>query len=202
MGANGKRRHEKRATTTIAILDAAEKLFSERGFTGVSVRDIGAEAGVSHALVHRYLGSKQDIYRAVLKRNESSIRQAAGDTEELSVAISRMVREGLEHRRPYLRIIAHSALSGLPFSATMGRFPATERLIEIAEQRAAAVAGEADELEPRFAVAAIVALFVGWAAIEPWILPAAGLDDLDEAAIIEGLERVLLDLAARLLPDD
>lgn len=199
MSANGKRRHEKRATTTIAILDAAEKLFSERGFTGVSVRDIGAEAGVSHALVHRYLGSKQDIYRAVLKRNESSIRQAAGDTEELSVALSRMVREGLEHRRPYLRIIAHSALGGLPFSATMGRFPATERLIEIAEQRAAA--GEAGELDPRFAIAAIVSLFVGWAAIEPWILPAAGLDDLDEEAVIEGLERVLLDLAARLLPD-
>ena len=201
MSANGKRRHEKRATTITAILDAAEKLFSERGFTGVSVRDIGAEAGVSHALVHRYLGSKQDIYRAVLKRNESSILQAAGDTEELSVAISGMLREGLEHRRPYLRIVAHSALSGLPFSASMGRFPATERLIEIAEQRAVAAAGEADELEPRFAIAAIVSLFVGWAAMEPWILPAAGLDDLDEEAILEGLERVLLDLAARLLPE-
>jgi AcrR family transcriptional regulator len=201
MSTSGKRRHEKRARTTDAILDAAEKLFSAHGFAGVSVRDIGAEAGVSHALVHRYLGSKQDIYRAVLKRNEDSIRQAAGDADDLAVAISRMVREGMQHRRPYLRIVAHSALSGLPFDATMGRFPATERLIEIAEQRAAAATSEADRLEPRFAVAAFVSLFVGWTAMEPWVLPAAGLDDLDEEAIIEGLERVLLELVAHLLPE-
>ena len=57
-----------REQSTAAILDAAEKLFSERGFTAVSVRDIAAEAGVSHALVHRYLGSKQDVYRAMLVR--------------------------------------------------------------------------------------------------------------------------------------
>ena len=55
-----------REQTTAAILDAAEKLFAERGFTAVTVRDIAAEAGVSHALVHRYLGSKQDVYRAML----------------------------------------------------------------------------------------------------------------------------------------
>ena len=55
-----------REQTTARILDAAEKLFAERGYTAVSVRDIAAEAGVSHALVHRYLGSKEQVYRAML----------------------------------------------------------------------------------------------------------------------------------------
>ena len=55
----GDKRRGGREQTTAAILDAAEKLFAARGFTAVTVRDIAAEAGVSHALVHRYLGSKQ-----------------------------------------------------------------------------------------------------------------------------------------------
>ena len=47
-----------REATTVAILDAAEELFSVHGFSAVTVRDIAECAGVSHALVHRYLGSK------------------------------------------------------------------------------------------------------------------------------------------------
>ena len=70
-----------REQTTAAILDAAEKLFAERGFTAVSVRDIAAEAGVSHALVHRYLGSKEQVYRAMLGRRETVIRDAATPEE-------------------------------------------------------------------------------------------------------------------------
>ena len=70
-----------REQTTAAILDAAEKLFAERGFTAVTVRDIAAEAGVSHALVHRYLGSKEQVYRATLSRRETTIRDAATPEE-------------------------------------------------------------------------------------------------------------------------
>ena len=65
------------------MLDAAERLFSERGFTAVSVRDIAQAAGVSHALVHRYLGPKEEIYRAVLKRNEDVMRAVASGTDDL-----------------------------------------------------------------------------------------------------------------------
>jgi AcrR family transcriptional regulator len=193
-------RGAKREATTLAILDAAEKLFSERGFAAVSVRDIGQEAGVSHALVHRYLGTKQEIYRAVLRRNEDSIRNAAGATDDLAAAISLMLRKGLLEHRRYLRILAHSALSGLPFDSTTDRFPATERLIEIAEARAAGAPTAGPEgMAPRFAIAAIVSLYLGWAAMEPWILPATGLDGLDEEAIIDGLERVILGVAAQQL---
>ena len=89
------RRRGGREQTTAAILDAAEKLFAERGFTAVTVRDIAAEVGVSHALVHRYLGSKQDVYRAMLARSEGAIVSAAADNGELLTATSLMLREGL-----------------------------------------------------------------------------------------------------------
>jgi TetR/AcrR family transcriptional regulator, repressor for neighboring sulfatase len=184
-----------------AMLEAAADLFSQHGFAAVSVRDIAAAAGVSHALVHRYLGSKEEIYRAVLRRNENLIRDAGGDTEDLATALSLMLRDSQMRHRQYLRMVVQSALGGLPFDATMGRFPATERLVELAEQRAADAGPAAeDELTPRFVIAAIVSLNLGWAAIEPWILPATGLEDLDEETILAGLERVILGIAAQQLP--
>jgi len=50
-----------------ACVQAAADLFSERNPSQVSVRDIAARAGVSHALVHRYLGSKEDILARALE---------------------------------------------------------------------------------------------------------------------------------------
>jgi TetR/AcrR family transcriptional regulator, repressor for neighboring sulfatase len=188
-------RGTKREATALAILDAAEKLFAERGYAAVSVRDIGQEAGVSHALVHRYLGTKRDVYRAVLKRHEDSIRSAAGETEDLAAAMSLMMREGLLRHRQYLRLIAQSALGGLPFETTMGRFPAVERLVELAEAREAASASAAVNAVPaRLVVAAAVSLYLGWTAMEPWLLAATGSEDLDEETVVAGLERILLDI--------
>ena len=184
----------RREATTAAILDAAEELFALRGFTAVTVRDIAERAGVSHALVHRYLGSKADIYRAVLMRGEDGIVAAAPDDPDLFSTASLMLREGLTQHRGYVRLVAHSALHGLSYDRTAGRFAATERLVELAEQAAAAASAEQIEkgLDPRFVIACVVALFLGWSATESWVLAATGLNDMDETEIIDGLERVIL----------
>jgi TetR/AcrR family transcriptional regulator len=50
------------------ILDAAEKLFAQSGFAAVSMRAIGAEAGVSKANVFHHFGSKDKLYKAVIQR--------------------------------------------------------------------------------------------------------------------------------------
>ncbi len=49
------------------LLDAARRLFAQRGFEGASVRDITAEAGVNLAGVTYHYGSKEDLYHAVLE---------------------------------------------------------------------------------------------------------------------------------------
>lgn len=200
--AGGDQRRAGREQTTAVILDAAEKLFSERGFTAVSVRDIAAEAGVSHALVHRYLGSKAEVYRAVLVRDEDAIRVAATDQEDLLAAASLMLREGFANQRRYVRLIAHSALHGLSYERTAGRFAATERLLELA-LAAAASEGDArdpDALDPRFVIAGVVALFLGWMATEDWVLRAAGLDDLTEEEVVDSFERVVFQILRENLP--
>jgi AcrR family transcriptional regulator len=192
-----------REGTKAAILEAAEELFSERGFSAVTVRDIAERAGVSHALVHRYLGSKEDIFRAVLLHNESVILAAAPDNPLLLESVSLMLRHGLTHGRSHVRLLVRSAMSGLPYDRTTGRFEATERLVELAEQAAASASpGERTEedLDPRLVIACVVALFLGWATTASWVLPAAGLPDMDEAEATDGIERVILGILRHNLP--
>lgn len=44
-----------------SILNAAEKLFAEKGFDGARVSEIADEAGVNKALIYYYFDSKEDI---------------------------------------------------------------------------------------------------------------------------------------------
>jgi AcrR family transcriptional regulator len=192
-----------REATATAMLDAAEELFSSRGFSAVTVRDIAERAGVSHALVHRYIGSKDDIYRAVLRRGELGILQAAPASQDILATVKLMLREGLGGHRQYVRLIAHSALHGLSYDQTSGRFAATERLIELAESTAASASSAEHaekDIDPRLVVACVVSLFLGWAAAESWVLPASGLRDMDEAEAMDGLERVMLGILRQNLP--
>lgn len=51
------------------IFASAERLFAERGFDGVSVRDIANDAGVNSALVGYYFGGKQGLLSEVYTRH-------------------------------------------------------------------------------------------------------------------------------------
>lgn len=54
--------------TRTQILDAAEVIFAERGFSGASVRAITDLAGVNLAAVGYHFGSKADLIAAVARR--------------------------------------------------------------------------------------------------------------------------------------
>jgi AcrR family transcriptional regulator len=47
-----------------AILDAARRLFAERGYNGATIREVAAMAGVSPAMVMKTVGSKEALYAA------------------------------------------------------------------------------------------------------------------------------------------
>jgi len=191
-----------REQTTAAILDAAEKLFSERGFTAVTVRDIAADAGVSHALVHRYLGSKEQVYKAMLRRRETVIRDVAPAEDDLLEATKLMLREAVLNQRAYVRLLTHSALHGLSYERTIGRFAATERLVELAREVAAAEgdARDPDAPDPRFVIASLVAMLMGWSAAREWVFRAAELEPVGDEEFVAQFERVALDLERLYFP--
>ncbi|MDX3899128.1 MAG: TetR/AcrR family transcriptional regulator [Sphingobium sp.] len=50
------------------ILDAAEELFSLRGYEAATVREITRHAGVPLGLANHYFGTKEDLFREVIGR--------------------------------------------------------------------------------------------------------------------------------------
>src|SRR5438094_5227685 len=56
-------------STRDTILDAAERRFAERGFAGVSMREIAADAGLKNqASLYHHFRNKRALYEAVLTR--------------------------------------------------------------------------------------------------------------------------------------
>jgi AcrR family transcriptional regulator len=60
-------RRRNAASTRKAILDAAVAAFCQRGYDGVGVREIAADAGVTAMLVNRYFGSKEGLFEEVVE---------------------------------------------------------------------------------------------------------------------------------------
>lgn len=50
------------------IARVAERLFSQSGYDGVSIRDIANGAGVNSALIGYYFGAKEQLYRTLFER--------------------------------------------------------------------------------------------------------------------------------------
>jgi AcrR family transcriptional regulator len=66
------------------ILNAAEKLFSQKGFKGTTTKDLAAKAGVHEAVLFRHFTSKRDLYRATLELKISRNRPSALEQMEQS----------------------------------------------------------------------------------------------------------------------
>jgi len=60
------RRAEEKAARRQAILDAAKRVYSDKGFLGATVEDIAAAARVSVGTIYLYFRSKEDLYVSLL----------------------------------------------------------------------------------------------------------------------------------------
>jgi AcrR family transcriptional regulator len=108
-GGTGSRSH----ATRERILDAAERLFAERGFYGVSVRDVTGAAAVDVALVAYHFGNKQGLLDAVFMRR-------AADLNDERLARLDAVLEGAGRKPPALEEILDAFTSPLLDRSTRG----------------------------------------------------------------------------------
>jgi AcrR family transcriptional regulator len=58
-------------TTRELILHAALRLFSERGYEGVSMRDLASEVGIRAASIYNHFSGKEDIFNCLLAEMEN-----------------------------------------------------------------------------------------------------------------------------------
>jgi TetR/AcrR family transcriptional regulator len=111
------------ARSRAAILDAAERLFAERGYNATSLSDVGTAAGVSRGTPGYFFGSKAELYEAVLERCFAEVREAvrAGRARTLTGQYSaEAILAGavsdyfdfLAARPNFIRLIEREALGG------------------------------------------------------------------------------------------
>ncbi len=67
-------RDRAKAGRQTALLQEAARLFADRGFTGVSLEELGAAVGVSGPAVYRHFANKQALLAAILLRVSERLR--------------------------------------------------------------------------------------------------------------------------------
>jgi len=92
------RRREQAEATRRAILDAAERLFGERGYAGTSVAEIAEGAGVALKTVYAVFGTKVEVLRALWNL------RLRGDEDPVAVQDRPWVREVIEEPDPRRRL--------------------------------------------------------------------------------------------------
>lgn len=182
-----RRRSPEEAQT--AILDAAERLFADRGPDRVSVMDVAVEAGVSHSLVLHYFKSYAELVRSVLARRNRAVfqqvkqrlldpdAQSEPEPDELLGLFLGVVCEPI-----HARLLAWAALSGEGKNLKMVKNRGLAKVVDLAVARRAARteqdphAGAAPSRE-RIEDAVLVALAAvhGYATGKSIYLPALGL---------------------------
>ena len=76
------------------ILEAAARVFSERGYDNTSTGQIAEAAGVTRGLVHHYFGGKRELYLAVVEAG-AELFPAALSTETRGLPPAEVARRNL-----------------------------------------------------------------------------------------------------------
>lgn len=187
------------------LIEVAIRLFSQKGFTGTTTKEIALAANVNEALIFRYFATKDDLYAAILDYKASEIcvgdwltdfQEYANRSDDEGLFLA-MARKRLDHSRrdtdhTFMRLMFYSSLEGhglaCQFLERQAR-PVHEFLCQYIKRRQSE--GAFREVQPQ----TIVSAFTGM--LNHYIITKAFLDGWkmavsDEEVIIE-YTRLLLD---------
>lgn len=119
-GMRSSRRARRRQDSEARILSAAEQVFAETGFSGATTAVIAAKAKLPKANVHYYFGTKERLYRQVLKRildawlaSGDSIQPDADPAKAFADYIAAKI--AASQHQPYAsKVFANEILHGAP----------------------------------------------------------------------------------------
>jgi TetR/AcrR family fatty acid metabolism transcriptional regulator len=86
-------RADRQADRRRQILDAAVKVFAEKGFHASRVGDIAEEAGIAYGLVYHYFKSKEDLLETIFRTTWIEMLARVREVEDAGVPASEAVRQ-------------------------------------------------------------------------------------------------------------
>ncbi|NQX87978.1 MAG: TetR/AcrR family transcriptional regulator [Halioglobus sp.] len=188
-------------STPERILDAAEDLFAEKGYSATSLGDVADRVGIRSPSLYNHFKNKEALYEAVLERLLAVFSAPLGELDRGSVTQERVffwletiVRQ--HHANPNLaRLLQHAALSGGPHTNELidrlfsPMFQPGANRIEGAENTLIENTG----LQP-WAVMAFNNLVMSYVTMAPMYRDLLGQDPFSDAALDNQLNliRILL----------
>ncbi len=183
-------------TTADRILDAAEDLFAEKGYSATSLGDVADRVGIRSPSLYNHFRNKEALYEAVLERllTEFSapleeLGRAAVTYERVFNWLETIVRQ--HHANPNLaRLLQHAALSGGPHTNEM-----IDRLFRPMFQPGAQIEGDEiplfrdTGLQP-WAVMAFNNLVMSYVTMAPMYRDLLGQDPFSESALDKQLNLI------------
>lgn len=104
------------------IVAVAAELFSQKGFSGTTTKEIADEAGVSEAIIFRHFATKDALYNAILdykvsqasERMRANLNEAATrkDDDAYFGSLAYDMLEFHSRDRTFMRLLLFSALEG------------------------------------------------------------------------------------------
>lgn len=85
-----------RNDTEQAILEAAERLFLEKGFARTSTTEIAREAGCNQALVHYYFRTKDNLFESIFERKVLMLFGSVRRIQEKEASFEERLAERVE----------------------------------------------------------------------------------------------------------
>jgi TetR/AcrR family transcriptional regulator, repressor for neighboring sulfatase len=186
--------------TRKAILAAARELFAKHGVDGVSVRQIAAAAGINHALVHRYFGTKDEMVAEIILAEARALSAMATPEADTLTSLASL-REGLAYllgeRRTSLLLMLRAELDGLAPEQMLAEAPLRPlRLLATWVEQNSDRGPAAAHADPRLVAMVLGAAVFGLASMQPMLAAGVGLLDEDPDEVLRGCVQTVLGLAA------
>ena len=106
-----------------AIVDCATVLFAEKGFRGVTTRELAHAVGVSEPVLYQHFSTKRDLYEAIIESKTLEVEASIGGQPDLSLPdqtilldLSEKIWRWHDDDATLSRLLLFSALEGHEFS--------------------------------------------------------------------------------------
>jgi TetR/AcrR family fatty acid metabolism transcriptional regulator len=86
-------RTDRQADRRRQILEAAVKVFADKGFHASRVGDIAEEAGIAYGLVYHYFESKEDLLETIFRTTWTEMLARVHEVEEAKIPAAEAVRQ-------------------------------------------------------------------------------------------------------------
>lgn len=178
------------------ILDSAERLLAHQDALSVSIRDIAEEAGIPHSAIYRYFESKEDVLRQVLMRGRDRQRESDAARRASGRPLEGATEWIMTENRCYVMALARAAMQGQIGSLLGLAASESAAMQSVGALKGGTLRFERRTHDLRLVVAATMALSLGWAVAEDWIVDATGLGDRDRHAVRSDIDEILGSLVA------